>query len=137
MSVCERDRESFFFSRSSNRRTNVNVDNFKHTGGDSRRASDTVRYGGGDSRNKLSAQSKRHVGGGNNNNDDGGHNDSVERQTSADCNSLLSHEWPRIILVLNRKEKEDDFLLFKGNKPPQRPKKRPKVVEKALLVRHL
>lgn len=45
---------------------------------------------------------------------------------------LDSFEWPRILLSLSRKEKEDDFLIFKGTKLPQRHKKRPKVVEKAL-----
>ena len=48
---------------------------------------------------------------------------------------VLSMEWPRIILGLTRKEKEDDFLAMKGtSKLPQRPKKRLKVVEKALHV---
>eukprot|EP00250_Pteridium_aquilinum_P013768 c21562_g1_i2 orf=1573-2715(-) len=42
-------------------------------------------------------------------------------------------EWPRIVIALTRKQKEDDFLVLKGTKLPQRPKKRPKAVEKALL----
>lgn len=41
-------------------------------------------------------------------------------------------EWPKIFLSLSRKEKEDDFFTMKGTKLPQRPKRRPKVVEKAL-----
>ncbi|KAF4349412.1 hypothetical protein F8388_020995 [Cannabis sativa] len=41
-------------------------------------------------------------------------------------------EWPRIFLALSRKEKEDDFLAMKGTKLPQRPKKRPKNVDRAL-----
>lgn len=45
---------------------------------------------------------------------------------------LDSLEWPRILISLSRKEKEEDFLILKGTKLPQRPKKRPKVVEKAL-----
>ncbi|KAH7286066.1 hypothetical protein KP509_33G057100 [Ceratopteris richardii] len=48
-------------------------------------------------------------------------------------NNKGKFEWPRITLVLTRKEKEEDFLVFKGAKLPQRPKKRLKVVEKALL----
>lgn len=40
--------------------------------------------------------------------------------------------WPRILISLSRKEKEDDFFIIKGSKLPQRPKKRPKVVEKNL-----
>ena len=44
-------------------------------------------------------------------------------------------EWPRIVLALSRKEKEEDFLIFKGAaKLSQRPKKRLKVIEKTLLV---
>lgn len=42
-------------------------------------------------------------------------------------------DWPRIAIVLTRKEKEEDFLIFKGSKLPQRLKKRPKAAEKALL----
>ncbi|KAI5080450.1 hypothetical protein GOP47_0003633 [Adiantum capillus-veneris] len=49
-----------------------------------------------------------------------------------DCNKPKA-EWPRISISLSRKEKEEDFFLFKGSKLPQRPKKRLKVVEKALL----
>ncbi|XP_062096442.1 flocculation protein FLO11 isoform X1 [Humulus lupulus] len=41
-------------------------------------------------------------------------------------------EWPRIFLSLSRKEKEDDFLAMKGTKLPQRPKKRPKNIDRAL-----
>jgi hypothetical protein len=48
---------------------------------------------------------------------------------------VLSMEWPRIVLGLTRREKEDDFLAMKGtSKLPQRPKKRLKVIEKALHV---
>ncbi|KAI5069895.1 hypothetical protein GOP47_0014238 [Adiantum capillus-veneris] len=68
--------------------------------------------------------------------------------TNAPCNSLCEQlslscglksradsqilEWPRIVIALTRKEKEDDFLVLKGSKLPQRPKKRPKAVERAL-----
>ncbi|KAK1321843.1 hypothetical protein QJS10_CPA03g00858 [Acorus calamus] len=41
-------------------------------------------------------------------------------------------EWPRIYISLSRKEKEDDFLVMKGTKLPQRPKKRAKNVDKNL-----
>ncbi|XP_058095380.1 uncharacterized protein LOC131240877 [Magnolia sinica] len=41
-------------------------------------------------------------------------------------------EWPRIYISLSRKEKEDDFLIMKGTKLPQRPKKRAKNVDRAL-----
>lgn len=42
-------------------------------------------------------------------------------------------QWPRIFISLSRKEKEDDFFVIKGSKLPQRPKRRPKLVEKNLL----
>ncbi|KAJ7570694.1 hypothetical protein O6H91_01G131900 [Diphasiastrum complanatum] len=45
---------------------------------------------------------------------------------------LESFEWPKFVIPLSRKEKEDDFLAVKGSKLPQRPKKRPKHIEKAL-----
>lgn len=45
---------------------------------------------------------------------------------------METFEWPRILLQLSRKEKEDDFLIMKGTKLSQRPKKRPKYVEKVL-----
>jgi hypothetical protein len=43
-------------------------------------------------------------------------------------------ELPRIYISLSRKEKEDDFLIMKGTKLPQRPKKRAKNVDKTLQV---
>lgn len=42
------------------------------------------------------------------------------------------NEWPRIYIPLSRKEKEEDFLAMKGTKLPQRPKKRPKTVDRIL-----
>ncbi|MCO5580841.1 hypothetical protein L7F22_034714 [Adiantum nelumboides] len=44
----------------------------------------------------------------------------------------LELDWPKFLISLSRKEKEDDFFMIKGAKLPQRPKRRPKVVEKAL-----
>ncbi|KAG5040282.1 hypothetical protein JHK85_012758 [Glycine max] len=41
-------------------------------------------------------------------------------------------QWPRIYIALSRKDKEDDFLVMKGTKIPQRPKKRAKNVDKIL-----
>ncbi|MCO5573171.1 hypothetical protein L7F22_026937 [Adiantum nelumboides] len=45
---------------------------------------------------------------------------------------LQTLDWPRFIMGLSRKDKEDDFLIFKGTKLPQRPRKRPKIVERAV-----
>lgn len=44
-------------------------------------------------------------------------------------------ELPRIYTTLSRKEKEEDFMAMKGTKLPQRPKRRPKNVEKTVNVR--
>ncbi|XP_039126493.1 uncharacterized protein LOC120262453 isoform X1 [Dioscorea cayenensis subsp. rotundata] len=50
----------------------------------------------------------------------------------AGASTTTTNEWPRILIALSRKEKEDDFLVMKGTKLPQRPKKRPKNIEKTL-----
>lgn len=42
--------------------------------------------------------------------------------------------WPRLFIALSSKEKEEDFMAMKGCKPPQRPKKRAKLIQKSLLV---
>lgn len=36
--------------------------------------------------------------------------------------------WPKFAVALTNKEKEEDFLVFKGSRPPHRPKKRAKLV---------
>ncbi|KAG8098688.1 hypothetical protein GUJ93_ZPchr0013g34543 [Zizania palustris] len=41
---------------------------------------------------------------------------------------------PRFFISLSNKEKEEDFLAMKGCKLPQRPKKRPKLMQKCLLM---
>ncbi|KAL8167146.1 hypothetical protein V2J09_008645 [Rumex salicifolius] len=42
--------------------------------------------------------------------------------------------WPRLCISLSSKEKEEDFLAMKGCKPPHRPKKRAKLVQRTLLL---
>lgn len=42
--------------------------------------------------------------------------------------------WPKLFLSLSNKEKEEDFMAMKGCKPPQRPKKRAKFIQKTLLL---
>lgn len=42
--------------------------------------------------------------------------------------------WPKLFITLSSKEKEEDFMAMKGCKPPQRPKKRAKLIQKTLLV---
>ena len=68
-------------------------------------------------------------------NGNGHHSTEVSPELIKPFVDVHAMEWPRINLGLTRKEKEDDFLIMKGtSKLPQRPKKRPKVVEKALHV---
>eukprot|EP01018_Ginkgo_biloba_P001974 Gb_29718 [translate_table: standard] len=56
----------------------------------------------------------------------------TEAHAPAEKVNMDLFEWPRIFISLSRKEKEDDFLVMKGTKLSQRPKKRPKHVEKLL-----
>ncbi|CAM8969755.1 unnamed protein product [Rhodiola kirilowii] len=44
------------------------------------------------------------------------------------------HVWPKLYLGLSNKEKEEDFMAMKGCKPPHRPKKRPKGIQRSVLV---
>lgn len=45
--------------------------------------------------------------------------------------------WPKLLLSLSSKEKEEDFMAMKGCKLPQRPKKRAKLLQRSLLVSSL
>ncbi|PNT70794.1 hypothetical protein BRADI_2g18170v3 [Brachypodium distachyon] len=40
--------------------------------------------------------------------------------------------WPNFAVSLTNKEKEEDFLVFKGSKLPQRPKKRVKAIQRTV-----
>ncbi|EPS59780.1 hypothetical protein M569_15024, partial [Genlisea aurea] len=42
--------------------------------------------------------------------------------------------WPKLLITLSSKEKEEDFMAMKGCKPPQRPKKRAKLVQRTILA---
>lgn len=46
--------------------------------------------------------------------------------------NLEFFRWPRVLISLSHKEKEDDFMAIKGSKLPQRPRRRDKHVEKSL-----
>ncbi|KAK4785117.1 hypothetical protein SAY86_001806 [Trapa natans] len=39
---------------------------------------------------------------------------------------------PKFMIALTNKEKEEDFIIFKGSKPPHRPKKRAKLVQRTV-----
>lgn len=41
---------------------------------------------------------------------------------------------PKFVIALTNKEKEEDFIAFKGSKLPQRPKKRAKFIQRTLNV---
>lgn len=45
---------------------------------------------------------------------------------------LAVSKWPKLLISLSHKEKEDDFMLMKGARLPQRPRKRAKHVEKVV-----
>ncbi|XP_042065780.1 uncharacterized membrane protein DDB_G0293934-like isoform X1 [Salvia splendens] len=40
--------------------------------------------------------------------------------------------WPKFVIGLTNKEKEEDFMALKGSKLPQRPKKRAKLIQRTL-----
>lgn len=42
--------------------------------------------------------------------------------------------WPKFVIALTNKEKEEDFMAIKGSKLPQRPKKRAKLIQRTLNV---
>lgn len=42
--------------------------------------------------------------------------------------------WPKLVITLSSKEKEEDFMAMKGCKLPQRPKKRAKLTQRTILV---
>ncbi|KAL8263081.1 hypothetical protein R6Q59_024430 [Mikania micrantha] len=46
----------------------------------------------------------------------------------------VKHVWPKLYITLSSKEKEEDFMAMKGCKPSHRPKKRPKLIQRSLLM---
>ncbi|KAG0474063.1 hypothetical protein HPP92_015920 [Vanilla planifolia] len=48
--------------------------------------------------------------------------------------AMVATVMPRFFISLSNKEKEEDFMAMKGCKLPQRPKKRPKILQKSLLM---
>jgi len=42
--------------------------------------------------------------------------------------------WPKLLITLSNKEKEEDFMAMKGCKPSHRPKKRAKLIQRSLLL---
>lgn len=56
---------------------------------------------------------------------------SVESSNGGEGKGVI---WPKLYITLSSKEKEEDFMAMKGCKPPQRPKKRAKVIQRSLLL---
>lgn len=42
--------------------------------------------------------------------------------------------WPKLLITLSSKEKEEDFMAMRGTKLPQRPKKRAKLIQRTVLL---
>ncbi|XP_050244916.1 uncharacterized protein LOC126693092 isoform X1 [Quercus robur] len=66
---------------------------------------------------------------------------SVDVNNNSNTNNNHNHNgddrgliWPKLYITLSSKEKEEDFLAMKGCKPPQRPKKRAKIIQRSLLL---
>lgn len=59
----------------------------------------------------------------------------VAKPVELRSNGAEKGERRKFSIPLSRKEIEEDFLLFKGTKPPRRPKKRQRIVQKQLDVR--
>lgn len=63
--------------------------------------------------------------------EDNVHQDKTDEVEKVDMDFF---QWPKFLVSLSRKEKEDDFLAIKGTKLPVRPKKRSKLMDKAISV---
>lgn len=57
---------------------------------------------------------------------------SAEKGGGSSSGSENNTAWPKLEIQLTVKEKEEDFMIFKGSKPPQRPKKRAKLIQKTI-----
>lgn len=55
-------------------------------------------------------------------------------ETAHDIKTGGSVVWPKFVIALTNKEKEEDFMAIKGSKLPQRPKKRAKLIQRTLNV---
>lgn len=56
------------------------------------------------------------------------------KESSSKMNENGKIVCPRLLIALSSKEKEEDFMIMKGCKPSQRPKKRAKLIQKTILV---
>ncbi|KAL6958176.1 hypothetical protein U1Q18_048522 [Sarracenia purpurea var. burkii] len=58
--------------------------------------------------------------------------DSKKGGTSSGSDAIPAVWPPKFVIALTNKEKEEDFIAFKGSKLPQRPKKRAKFIQRTL-----
>lgn len=72
-----------------------------------------------------------HVGGGSGASSETAH-DSKKGGSSSGSDAIPSVWPPKFVIALTNKEKEEDFIAFKGSKLPQRPKKRAKFIQRTL-----
>ncbi|PWA98455.1 hypothetical protein CTI12_AA018470 [Artemisia annua] len=70
-----------------------------------------------------------------------GSSTAVEKPTKSPVNGCggggsqkVKHVWPKLQIALTNKEKEEDFMAMKGCKPAHRPKKRPKMIQRSILL---
>uniref|UniRef100_A0A0A9B507 DUF1639 domain-containing protein n=1 Tax=Arundo donax TaxID=35708 RepID=A0A0A9B507_ARUDO len=78
----------------------------------------------------ASPDGERPVSGGNN-----GNNGNLSASPDDKKGSSSGSEgsvWLNFAIALSNKEKEEDFLVFKGSRPPHRPKKRAKIIQKTV-----
>ncbi|KAJ3694972.1 hypothetical protein LUZ60_000349 [Juncus effusus] len=56
----------------------------------------------------------------------------VSEEKKGSSSGSEGYVWPKFNISLTNKEKEEDFLVFKGSKLPQRPKKRAKMIQRTI-----
>lgn len=78
----------------------------------------------------VSSPDRERPGRGNNNGVPQSFQDDKKGSSSGSEGSI----WPKFAITLSNREKEEDFLVFKGSKLPQRPKKRAKVIQRTVNV---
>ncbi|PWZ12035.1 hypothetical protein Zm00014a_025241 [Zea mays] len=83
------------------------------------------------SRIDMVASPDRECPGRGNNNNNGGPQTCPDDKKGSSSGSEGSI-WPKFAVTLSNREKEEDFLVFRGSKLPQRPKKRAKVIQRTV-----
>ena len=79
----------------------------------------------------VASPDREHAGRGSNNN---GVPQTLPDDKKGSSSGSEGSIWPKFAIALSNREKEEDFLAFKGSKLPQRPKKRAKVIQRTVNV---